>query len=85
MARPTYDQLLAIIAEKDRQILRLEKRVAHLETRAVQLEQRLEQATRSTKRQAAPFSKGSPKTQPKKPGRKAGKAYGKKAHRPPSP
>ncbi len=85
MARPTYDQLLEIIAEKDRQILRLEKRVAQLEARAGQLEQRLEQATRSTQRQAAPFSKGSPKTQPKKPGRKAGKAYGPKAHRPPPP
>lgn len=78
MARPTYDQLLQILAEKDRQILRLEKRVA-------QLEQLLEKSTRSGKRQAAPFAKGSPKSQPKKPGRKAGEAYGTKAHRPPPP
>ena len=85
MARPTYDQLLEIIAEKDRQISRLQTRVAQLEARVVQLEQLLEQATRSTKRQAAPFSKGSPKAQPQKPGRKAGKGYGKKAHRPPPP
>ena len=85
MARPTYDQLLQIIAEKDRQILRLQSRVTQFEARVVQLEQRLEQATRSAKRQAAPFSKGSPVAEPKKPGRKAGKAYGKKAHRPPPP
>lgn len=46
-----------------------------------QLEQLLEKATRANKRQAAPFSKRKPKAKPNKPGRKAGKAYGKKAHR----
>lgn len=75
MAQPTYDQLLDIIAEKDR-------RIADLEARVAQLEQLLEKATRSNKRQAAPFSKGSPKDHPKQPGRKGGKKYGKKAHRP---
>ena len=33
------------------------------------------------KRQAAPFSMGPPKPQPKGPGRKAGKAYGRHGHR----
>ena len=46
----------------------------------------LDQAQRQSKRQAAPFSKGPPKPQPKKPGRKSGKAHGRHGHRlPPSP
>src|ERR1700687_4108654 len=46
----------------------------------------LDQAQRQSKRQAAPFSKGPPKPQPKKPGRKSGTAHGRHAHRlPPSP
>src|SRR3954454_8534968 len=47
---------------------------------------RLDQAQRQSKRQAAPFSKGPPKSQPKKPGRKSGKAHGRHGHRlPPDP
>lgn len=61
---------------------RLERRIAELEQRVAQLEQLLEKATRAQKRQAAPFSKGSPKPHPKKPGRKSGADYGPKAHRP---
>jgi transposase len=61
---------------------RLERRIAELEQRVAQLEQLLEKATRAQKRQAAPFAKGTPKTDPKTPGRKAGDAYGPKAHRP---
>jgi transposase len=46
----------------------------------------LDQAQRQSKRQAAPFSKGPPKPQPKKPGRKSGKAHGRHGHRvPPDP
>ena len=41
----------------------------------------LDQARRQAKRQAAPFSKGPPQLQPKKPGRKAGKAHGRHGHR----
>jgi transposase len=45
-----------------------------------------DQAQRQSKRQAAPFSKGPPKTQPKRPGRKAGAAHGRHGHRlPPDP
>lgn len=74
MAQPTYDQLLDIIAKKDRRIADLEARVTHLE-------QLLEKASRSNKRQAAPFSKGLPKADPKPPGRKRGEDYGTKAFR----
>ena len=61
---------------------RLERQIAELQERAAQLEQLLENATRVQKRQAAPFSKGMPKQDPKKPGRKPGENYGPKAHRP---
>ncbi len=96
MAEPTYEQLLGIIAAKDRQIVQLQAHDRQLETRVrqweaqnaglrsrvVQLERLLEKATRDGKRQAAPFSKGPPKEKPKKPGRKSGTKYGVKAHRP---
>jgi transposase len=52
-------------AERDRKIAQLEARIAALEALA-----------RSAKRQAAPFSKGPPKANPKKPGRKSGDDYG---------
>jgi transposase len=44
---------------------------------------RLDQAQRQSKRQAAPFSKGPPQSQPKRPGRKSGPAHGRHGHRPP--
>src|SRR3954451_21482926 len=43
----------------------------------------LDQAQRQSKRQAAPFSKGPPKPQPKTPGRKSGQAHGRHGHRSP--
>lgn len=43
----------------------------------------MEEARRAGKRQAAPFSKGAPKKDPARPGRKSGEGYGTKAHRPP--
>lgn len=46
------------------------------------LRARLVDAQRAAKRQAAPFSKGPPKTTPKPPGRKRGPAYGVKSRRP---
>lgn len=46
----------------------------------------LAQAHRLAKRQAAPFSKGPPQPQPKRPGRKSGTAHGRHGHRlPPNP
>lgn len=57
-------------AERDRRIAELEARMGALEQRA-----------RAAKRQAAPFSKGPPKANPKRPGRKPGDEYGTKARR----
>jgi len=51
--------------------------------RVLELEAALEAARRAGKRQAAPFSKGPPKSDPKPPGRKPGDAYGRHAHREP--
>lgn len=59
----------------------LERRIAELEARIAQLERLLEQATRTAKRQAAPFSKGEAKKDPKPPGRKPGPDYGTPAFR----
>lgn len=59
-----------------------DRRIAELEARIAVLEQKLAELSRSVKRQAAPFCKGPPKTNPKPPGRKAGEDYGPKARRP---
>ena len=66
---------------RDARIAELEVRNAQLEARIAKLEALLAAATRSSKRQAAPFSKGPPKANPKKPGRKPGKDYGTQACR----
>jgi transposase len=61
----------------------LERRVHDLQAEIERLRRQLDEATRAGKRQAAPFAKGQPKLEPKKPGRKPGQDYGTKAHRPP--
>ena len=60
MARPTYDQLVDILADKDRQIAESNARVSALEqenrellARIQKLEQLLEKVARGNKRQAA--------------------------------
>jgi transposase len=64
----------------------LQRRVHDLQAEIERLRRQLDEATRAGKRQAAPFAKGQPKLNPHKPGRKAGKDYGTKAHRqPPTP
>ena len=56
-----------------------------LKTRLADVEAAVEALRRAGKRQAAPFSKGNPKDEPARPGRKAGAAHGRHAHRPPPP
>lgn len=63
------------VQEQDRELVRLRDENARLR-------EKLERARRSGKRQAAPFSKGAPKPDPKKPGRRPGEAYGQSARRP---
>jgi transposase len=59
------------------------RRVEELEARIKKLEALIDDLHRGGKRQAAPFSKGPPKADPKPPGRKPGEAYGPKAYRAP--
>jgi transposase len=59
----------------------LERQNAQLRARLKQLEEQMEALSRAAKRQAAPFSRGRPKIDPQRPGRKAGEDYGTKAFR----
>src|SRR5205085_10530333 len=72
--------------ELRRELQRLRARVEQLEgenadlrRENAKLREALEEARRSGKRQAAPFSRGKKKEHPNKPGRKAGGAYGTSA------
>ena len=74
--------------ELRRELQRLRERVEQLELENAQLRNEnarlrevLEEARRSGKRQAAPFSRGKRKERPDKPGRKAGSRYGSQARR----
>ena len=71
------------LEELRRELQALRERVAALERENAALRKALEEARRSGKRQAAPFSRGTRKDNPKKPGRKAGSAYGSQARREP--
>jgi transposase len=61
---------------------RLEKERQRLEEEIQRLRKELETAQRASRRQAAPFSRGKPKTHPKAPGRKSGAAHGPHHQRP---
>ena len=56
--------------------------LAERDVRIAELEKLLGDSRRGGKRQAAPFSKGDPIVDPKRPGRKTGKAHGRHGHRP---
>ena len=73
------ERLRAENATLRQRIAELEELVAKLETELARIKGQLEAAERAGKRQAAPFSKGPPKANPKRPGRKAGHPA---AHRP---
>ena len=64
-----------------RELERVERDRDRLERDRDRLEKELEAARRAAKRQAAPFSKGEPTPTPRRPGRKAGRAYGPRAWR----
>lgn len=69
--------------ERDRRIADLQSQVATFAGRVAELTRLVEEARRAAKRQAAPFRRGEPKPDPKRPGRKAGAAHGRHAHRAP--
>ena len=65
-----------------KQVERLKRERASLEEEIERLRRELEAALRASKRQAAPHSRGKLKTCPKRPGRKPGRDYGRRACRP---
>lgn len=65
--------------EQENRELRRENQ--HLKEEISRLRELVERLRRSGKRQAAPYSKGPPKPNPKRPGRKPGPEYGPKARR----
>jgi len=61
---------------RDARIAQLERQLEAALKRIAELEEIINKLQRGNKRQASPFSKGSPKPDPKPPGRKGGDAYG---------
>jgi transposase len=64
------------------QVERLHRENKRLQQENERLHRQLEEALRAAKRQAAPFSRGKPKANPKRPGRKPGSRYGRHRCRP---
>ena len=81
-ARRRNEQLEQDKAGLERDKERLEKERQRLEGEINRLRKELETAQRAARRQAAPFSRGKPKSQPKRPGRKSGAAHGPHHQRP---
>lgn len=75
--------LLAENERLGRENERLRGRCERLTARVSELEAKVEELRRQGKRQAAPFSRGEPEHKPRRPGRRSGEQYGKKAHRQP--
>jgi exonuclease VII large subunit len=63
------------LEQREKQLEREQERLRQENDR---LKRQLEQAQRASKRQAAPFSRGTRKQNPKTPGRKSGSAYGQR-------
>lgn len=70
-------------ADRDRNRYRRERDT--LRKKIDRLDDELDAARRALHRQAAPFSRGTPRRPPRRPGRKAGAAHGRHAHRPVPP
>src|SRR5437660_160236 len=75
---PVDSPTIAALTEEN-QSLREQLQQAQAENE--RLHKALEEALRSLKRQAEPFSKGAPKANPQRPGRKGGAEYGQRAFR----
>jgi len=79
---PSYEQLLLELRQLREQLAERDRVIARLEAANRDLQARLDAAEKAGKRQAAPFSKGKPKPDPKTPGRKSGDVHGRHGHRP---
>jgi transposase len=73
--------LRELLERNTAELTKLNERLARRDARIVELERLLQESRRSGKRQAAPFSKGDPKEEPARPGRRSGDAHGRHGHR----
>lgn len=73
----------AIIQKLIAEIEALKAEVARLQEENKQLRQKIEELERKHHRPHAPFSRGAPKPNPRRPGRKGGEAHGRHGHRQP--
>src|SRR5918996_1308871 len=67
-----WEELRALVAEQQQQITQLQGQLAKATATIESLQVEVERLTREKKRQAAPFSKGTRVSKPKRPGRKPG-------------
>ncbi len=74
-------RLEAKLAAQEKQIARKDEPLIEKTNRIKELEKALEDAHRRSKRQSAPFSKGDPKAEPARSGRKSGEAHDRHGHR----
>lgn len=81
-ARRRNEQLERERQELKKDIQQLEEEKQRLEEELKRVRKDLEAAQRAGRRQAAPFSRCQPKSDPKPPGRKSGAAYGRHYRRP---
>jgi transposase len=72
MASLSREELLALVAQLQRQVRALQAQVAQLATGNQELRVEVERLTRQSKRQATPFCKGTRAKHPTRPGRKPG-------------
>lgn len=80
--REEREQARRRIEQLENENERLEREHQRLQEEIKRLRKELETAQRAPRRQAAPFSRGLPKSQPKTPGRKSGAAHGPYHRRP---
>jgi Tfp pilus assembly protein FimV len=67
-----WEKLLALVAQLQHQVRELQHQVAQLAASNAALQAENAELKRGAKRQAAPFSKGTRVSQPKRPGRQPG-------------
>jgi len=77
------DEQARRIAQLEEDLRRSEAERQRLRREVERLNEALDAARRTAARQAAPFARGTGVAQPRRPGRKAGAAYGPRAHRQP--